>query len=906
MNDLQIRRTLVERGLESLESRIHEIMDAFAEMLSGIGEGDLAEHLPWLTASSPPKRDLADLPAIEIAQLYSIAFQLLDMVEERVSMMTRREREKALGEGAEKGLWPERLDSLKAMEISEQEIAHGLASMPVEPVFTAHPTEAKRASVRERHRIIYEVLLKLERDHYTTLERDLIRDRLISALEALWFTGEIHLERPTVKRELRNALFYLCDMFPDVVARLDQHLAKSWQGAGFAAKTLLEAGGGSPTRFGIWIGGDRDGHPFVTAEVTESTLSTLRDRARQLHRTELKHVAEQLTVSPTGRQIPDAVEARLETLVAELGRRGRSIWKRYGEEPWRALCHLLGEWTATSSEATPAQLKADLELLTESLRAVGCATLSTRLIQPLQRKLNVFGFHLAYLDVRQNSAFHDQAAEQLLQAAGIEDGGQFSQWPEEKRVAFLTEELCSARPCLQARQSAGPEADAVRDCYRVLANHWQRHRDGLGALIVSMTRQLSDLLLVHFFAREAGLVVYRDGELPTCPLQVVPLLETLSDLQSGAAIIDAYLSHPVAQRSLTLQARYGDTRVQQVMLGYSDSNKDAGILASQLGLHQAEREIHEAASRHGVEVRFFHGRGGTVSRGAGPVLWFVDSMPKGSLHRGLRMTEQGETIATKYAHLASATYNLEILQACSLHAGLAQKHGNQDSDHSVALMKPLAASSQAAYRALLEQDGFITFYRQATPIDALEKTRMGSRPSRRSGAASLDDLRAIPWVFSWTQARFYLPGWFGVGSALDALQREDPEAYTALVEGLRDSVFARYVFTNVESSVASASLELMQRYADLVREDAIRRQFMDRIETEYALTSQHLHTLFPQPLSERRPRFSRTLELREQPLTVLHGQQIALLRQWREDGGELPNDLLYMINAISSGLRTTG
>ncbi len=904
MNDSTAHRALVEHRLHSLESRIREIMDAFADMLEGIGKGTLARHLPW-RAGPEPRQEGTPLDPIEVAQLYSIAFQLLDMVEERVAMNTRREREKTFGAQAEKGLWPERLQSLKDLGLRQEDIAKGFGSILIEPVFTAHPTEAKRTSVRERHREIYQLLLKLEQEHYTDQERALIRDRLVSALEALWFTGEIHRERPTVKRELHNVLFYLCDMFPDVLARLDQHLAKSWEEAGFDSKVLAEAGDGSQTRFGLWIGGDRDGHPFVTAEVTAETLALLRKRAQHLYRSELRHAGERLTVSPNGRAAPPALQARLDELVECQGERGKAIRKRYREEPWRALCHLLGEWVVWGDVTHADALHADLTLIEDTLSAAGCARLGHQFLQPVKRKLGVFGFHLADLDVRQNSAFHDQAADQLFAVAGIEDGESFSRWSEDDRVAFLTSELASARPMLQGRQPAGPQADAVRDCYRVLAAHWKNYGDGLGALIVSMTRQLSDLLLVHLFAREAGLAVYRKGALPACPLQVVPLFETLADLRKGAVIVEAYLRHPVAQRSLALQE--SDPITQQIMLGYSDSNKDAGILASQLALHQAQREIYEVGQREGTEIRFFHGRGGTVSRGAGPIQWFVNTLPRGSLNRGLRMTEQGESIAAKYAHLASATYNLELLQACSLHAGLTQQHHAPDTDdESVSLMEPLAQSSQAAYRELIERVNFLSFYRQATPIDALEETRMGSRPSRRSQKASLDDLRAIPWVFSWTQARFYLPGWYGAGSALEALQRDHPAAYESLASALRDSGFVRYVFTNVESSLASSSLDLMHAYAGLVDEAPVRETFMNMIETEHAIATKHLRALFSQPLKERRPRFSRTLELRQAPLRTLHLQQIDLLRQWREHGGPLPNELLYIINAISSGLQTTG
>ncbi len=551
-----------------------------------------------------------------------------------------------------------------------------------------------------------------------------------------------------------------------------------------------------------------------------------------------------------------------------------------------------------------ADLAEDLDLMHDSLATIGAGRLAENTVGPITRKLETFGLHLAELDIRQNSEFHDRAAAQLLAAAGIEDGPDFASWPEERRVAFLSEELESPRPFLHPRQSAGQEADAVRDCYRVLAEHRRTRGAGIGALIVSMTRQLSDLLLVHLFAREAGLTTVVDGK-PTCPLQVVPLFETLDDLANGAGIVDSFLAHPVSRRNLSVAS--DPARVtQQVMLGYSDSNKDGGILASQWALHQAQDAIAKTGKDHGVAIRFFHGRGGTISRGAGPTNWFMRVLPHGSLCGDFRMTEQGETIARKYAYPEDAAYHLESLEACVTRSTVKHLRENTQQDPGIDLFPRLARASTKAYRQLLETEGFMQFYRQATPIDALEQTRMGSRPSRRTGGASLADLRAIPWVFSWTQARFYLPGWYGAGTALETLRTEAAKDYQRLADTISASTFARYVFTGVETNLFSANLELMRAYASLVEDNAVRERFMQRIEGEYQLLEERLADLFPKPIRERRPRYAKTVALRDEPLHVLHLQQVNMLREWRASGGELPRELIFSISAIASGLRTTG
>jgi phosphoenolpyruvate carboxylase len=462
--------------------------------------------------------------------------------------------------------------------------------------------------------------------------------------------------------------------------------------------------------------------------------------------------------------------------------------------------------------------------------------------------------------------------------------------------------------------SAGAEADTVIACHRVLAEHRKQFGSaGLGSLIVSMTRSVEDLLVVYVLAREAGLMEWGPEGL-ICPLPVVPLFETMADLEAGPGIVDAFLAHPITKRSLAACA--GDRQPGfQVMVGYSDSNKDCGIVASQCALHRGQSELSATIQKHGARPIFFHGRGGTVGRGAGPTHWFMEALPHGSLHGAMRMTEQGETIAQKYAHIGSAVYNAELLMASATAATASHRRSRSHEEPELGgLLERLASSSRDAYRALLHSPDFINFYRQATPIDALENARIGSRPARRTGQASLDDLRAIPWVFSWTQSRFYLPGWYGAGSALRSLKEGDPSGFQALGAALPSSPFLRYVLTNIESSLVSANADLMKAYAGLVENEAVRQRFLDAILGEFEETRILIEELFQGTFAERRPRLAYTLDIREAPLRVLHHQQVALLRHWRsllasgqtEAAEALIPDLLISINAIASGLRTTG
>jgi phosphoenolpyruvate carboxylase len=482
----------------------------------------------------------------------------------------------------------------------------------------------------------------------------------------------------------------------------------------------------------------------------------------------------------------------------------------------------------------------------------------------------------------------------------------------ERRRALLEREIVSPRPFAHPNTPLGPEATAVVECYRVLASHIARYgTSGLGPLIISMTRDVTDVLVVYLLAREAGLA-YATPEGLVCRLPVVPLFETIEDLEHSPQILAEILDHPVTRRSLRAQSQNGEL-VQQVMIGYSDSNKDGGILASQWALQRAQRAMSEVGAARGVRIRFFHGRGGTISRGAGPTNRFIAMLPPGSLNGDLRLTEQGEVIAQKYANRLTAAYNLELLLAgTTTHTLLHRRH--PPLPHPLEpVIERLAQQARAAYRDLIEREGFITFFRQATPIDVIEQSRIGSRPARRTGQATLADLRAIPWVFSWNQSRFYLPGWYGVGSALHALRDTDPAVWEELCAAQWNWPFLSYLLANVSTSLLTAHRPTMHAYASLVEDEVLRRDFLTLIDAEFERTVAALEAIFGMPLDRRWPQLAETLARRQIGLAPLHQQQIELLRQWRaqravdDPAAETTLiDLLLLVNAIAAGLRTTG
>ena len=907
---------LSNETVEKVREDLQFVMDCFREVLRDLGEDDLAAHLPW--GEDAPSG--ADQDPQHTAQGFSIAFQLLNMVEENAAVQLRRraEREGALADIS--GLWEHHLSRLRDQGLSDEQIAETLDEVRVEPVLTAHPTEAKRATVLEHHRRIYLLLAKRENTMWTPSERQDLRDDLKAELERLWRTGEIYLEKPDVASERRNVIHYLRNVFPDALPEVDRRLRRAWDEMGFDA-SLLDAPDRLPTlSFGNWVGGDRDGHPLVTAEVTRDTLADLRTNALQLLREQLTALTRQLSLSEFLQSPPDELQSRVEALADELGPNGRRAVERNPDEPWRQFVNLMIAQLPIQDDALsggphtydrPEGLRDDLRFLRRQLLAVDADRLARRDLDPVLRLVQTFGFHLAALDIRQNSQFHDQAVAQLLSAAGL-NGADFPDWDESERLAFLNEELSSPRPLTHPEMDLGPEAEAVLNCYRTVSDHIKTYGpEGIGALIISMTRSLSDLLAVYLLARETGLMRQTENG-PVCILPVVPLFETIDDLHNAPDILEAFLSHPMTQRSLAfLQDRNDrDTPVQQVMVGYSDSNKDGGILSSLWNLYRGQDELAAVGRAHDVRIRFFHGRGGTISRGAGPTHRFISALPHSSLEGDLRLTEQGETIAQKYANRLNAAYNLELLTAGTTGATCRDRHTENEPHDLEAVMGPLAERSRTAYQSLLQTDGFVSFFRKATPIDAIEASRIGSRPARRTGQPTLADLRAIPWVFSWSQARFYLSGWYGTGTALQWLHDEHPATFETVTE--QNVVWSplHYVISNVATSLATADPDIMRAYADLVPDDALRTRIMDAVEEEYARTQQMLEHIYSGPLPEQRPTVQHFLNLRQQGLKTLHRQQIDLLQTWRsnpeaEEDDVLPT-LLLTINAIANGLGTTG
>lgn len=917
---LKLLKDTLGKPYEDLEY----LLEALREILLENGEDKMASQIPWIN-------ELPDLAYKELSekhiQLYSLVFQLVNMVEVNGAVQNRRAKEDE-NLASVHGLWASNFKKLKDHKIDEKDIAIRLKEIRVEPVLTAHPTEAKRATVLEHHRELYLLLVMRENQMYTKKEMANIKHNVKQSLYRLWKTGEIFVEKPDVPSELRNILYYLINVFPEVIPVHDRRMVQAWEDMGFDTKTLYELDAWPKLSFGDWVGGDRDGHPLVTDKVTEETLRTLRLNSIVVIRRKLTDLVQHISFTADIEELDKAFKERMLQLKEQLGSRGDEAYSRNRGEAFRQFVNLVitklpvdtrrGHATEImeypGSYVKSKELLQDLKLLQQTMLSYGSRTIAYDDIHSAIRIVETFGFHLARVDVRQNSAFHDKAMQQLLEAAGFEDTN-FPEWEEEKRIEFINKELKSNRPFTHQKIKLSPNADAVISCLRVLEAHVSNYgTNSIGSLIVSMTRSVSDLLVVYLLAREAGLTIQTDeGLVSTLP--VVPLLETIEDLENGPEIMRGFLSHPFTERTLKYIQKLEETpkAVQQIMVGYSDSNKDGGIMASQWHLNKAQTKLYETGNAFDVKVRFFHGKGGSISRGAGPTHYFINSLPHSSIAGDLRLTEQGETIAQKYANKVNAEYNIELLTATTASASILSQFTERKPHPLANILERLASDSKSHYEHLMHEDGFIPYFREATPIDAIESSKIGSRPAKRTGANTLDDLRAIPWVFSWSQSRYNMTSWYGIGTAMSNLQKEDPKSYEEFKKAVKFDPFIRYVLTNVDTSLAATDEEVMKEYGSLVRDKNIRDKFLKYFLDELELTRKMLMDLLGAGIEHRRKNHYYSNQLRASLMVHLHKRQVKLLKQWREEKAnkdsnaeETQTELMLTINGIASAMRNTG
>ena len=914
---------LVQNKLSKVYDDLEFLLICLKEVMIESGEEELASSIPWISGSKNVETSHFSQKHL---QLYSTCFQLLNIVEVNGAVQNRRKTEDQKSLAAINGLWAYNLELLKEKGISPEEIAAQLPKVHVEPVLTAHPTEAKRTVMLEHLRNLYLLVVKRENQMYSQMEQNEIRKNIKIALHRIWRTSDVYTEKPDVGSELDNITHYLTQVFPSVIKLHDRRLIQAWQEAGFDQELIRKANKFPKITFGNWVGGDRDGHPLVTAEVTRKTLLKLREKAFEVISTELRTLQNNLSFNVPLKDLSFDFQQKYSTLYAGIRESKSSFKVKFKGEAFKQYMELILAKIPTiivpekfeedsASYQLPIQLLDDLYILKKGLINFGASEIAYTDLNDAIRIVTTFGFHLAKLDIRQNSQFNETALSQLMNAAQM-DGSAFLALSLDERIVFINSELTSSRPFTLPNLDLGNEAKASVDTYRIIRKHINRYSDqALGSIIVSMTRNVSDLLVVYLLEREAGLMLNTPNGLAS-KLPVVPLFETIDDLVHSAQILDEFLSHPITKNSLKLQQQTSgaDTMLQQVMIGYSDSNKDGGIFASQWYLYEAQSKLVEIGNKHNVKIRFFHGKGGSISRGAGPTHWFLKALPPGSINGDVRLTEQGETIERKYAHNYNAVYNIELLTAGTLAATILQKN-NPTKEHELSEeLNYLANHSMLVYKELTQQPGFIQFYEKATPIDAIEQSKIGSRPSRRTGTRSLSDLRAIPWVFSWSQCRFNITSWYGVGTTLEDMYEQEPEKFERLRKSVQNDPFVRYLLTNVDSSLTSSDENIFKKYANLAADVPDSAIFITKLSDELSRTRRMIDVLLKKPLVQRRENHYYSTLLRSEAMEPLHQHQADLLHQWRsftaegntEKADEVLFQLLRCINAIAGAIGFTG
>lgn len=882
---------LIERvRIEAFRVRREEVeRSAVAEMLDGV---DIAVALPLIRAFS--------------------YFVLLANLAEDIQRDRRRAAHEAAGEPPQDSSLAATYRKLDAAALDGSRVAELLADALVSPVITAHPTETRRRTVFDAQARITELMRLRLRYAENERERADLELRIRRQVLSLWRTALIRLARLRIQDEISVGLRYydltLFDVIPAINAEVRAALRSRWPGVELLPRPML--------RPGSWIGGDRDGNPYVTADVVRQAAFRAAGVAFERYLRELVELEKTLSLSARLVSVTPEVAALAET--------GYPDPDAYADEPYRrAVHHIRARLTATAQAAlgevppngldagarpypTPQAVLDDLDAIDASLRGSGDGLLADDRLAALRHAIETFGFHLQSLDLRQNSEVHEQVVAELLSWAGVHSD--YASLPEERRVELLAAELRTRRPLLgphaRLSESAAKELGIVRAARDVV--------DTLGAAavpnyIISMCTSVSDLLEAALLLKEGGLLDpgEPDGP-PSCPVGIVPLFETIEDLGAGAATLSAALEVGVYRDLVAAQGMR-----QEVMLGYSDSNKDGGYLAANWALYRAELDLIEVARKSGIRLRLFHGRGGTVGRGGGRSYDAILAQPAGAVRGSLRLTEQGEVIAAKYAEPGSAHRNLESLIAGTLESTLLDVEGlGADAEPSYGIMDDLAARARAAYARLVhETPGFVEYFRQSTPVAEVGDLNIGSRPASRKPTNSVADLRAIPWVMSWSQARVMLPGWYGTGAALEEWIGGDPQRLATLADLYRRWPFFRTVLSNLAQVMAKSDLDIAARYAELVDDVALREQIFGMIRDEHARTARmHAAITGNDHLLADNPSLAESIHNRFPYLEPLNQMQVELLRRLRagDDSELVKRGILLTMNGLATALRNSG
>jgi phosphoenolpyruvate carboxylase len=800
------------------------------------------------------------------------------------------------------------LRALQAAGVSRAKLQAWFDIALISPVLTAHPTEVRRKSVLDRETEVAKFLAERDGRLVTPTEAAAAEQALSRVVLTLWQTSLLRLGRPTVIDEVANGLSYYDHTFfrelPRLYGELEDELAAIdpiWNNT--EVPSFL--------RIGSWIGGDRDGNPFVTADVLRQAIAMQCKVALGFYLDEVHLLGAELSLNRS--------RVSISTQLQDLLRRSPDASPRRESEPYRlAIAGIYARLVATARGfghevlprravtnaqpyATAAEFHDELDILHRSLSANGSALLARGRLRALRRAVDAFGFHLASIDLRQNADVHERVLAELFRTGS---GADYGQMPEQSRTALLLAELATARPLISPFVTYSEETASEIDILRTAADlNRQYGMQAVTNYVISKAESVSDVLEVALLLKEVGLLRPLEGQL--C-LNIVPLFETIDDLHNCGTVMDQLLA--ITDYTRLLQSRGG---VQEVMLGYSDSNKDGGFLTSGWELYKAEVALIEVFRRSGVALRIFHGRGGSVGRGGGPSYDAVLAQPGGAVEAGIRVTEQGEVIAGKYLNPELGRHNLNHLVAAALEVALLHPEDPAPRPEFMAAMEELSAHAYRAYRALVyETPGFERYFWESTVIDEIANLHIGSRPASRKKSTRIEDLRAIPWVFGWAQCRLMLPGWYGFGAAVKAFTEGQPAYGMPLLRSMaREWPFFQTLLSNMDMVLAKSDIGIASRYKDLVEDVESRESIFSRICAEWESTRHALLAILEQrDFLERNPALARALRDRFPYIDPLNHVQLELLKRYRAgDSDERVIQAIHLtINGIAAGLRNSG
>ncbi|MFN3426598.1 MAG: phosphoenolpyruvate carboxylase [Candidatus Thermochlorobacter sp.] len=806
----------------------------------------------------------------------------------------------------------------KQSGISADELQALLSKLSIEPTLTAHPTEAVRQSVLLKRRNIASLLERLNQPNLTPNERNDTIDELAAIITALWQTDNVREGSLTVFEEVRNQLYYLENIFwdtlPKLYADLEKALSKFYPGYTFHIPPFL--------RIRSWTGGDRDGHPFVTHEVTRDTLRFLKSEVLKKYIASIEAAIIELSSSLNRVSVSEELKTSLARdeqaygrNVIEAGWAGRNF-----NEPYRiklryvsyrlsqTLASLDAEHMLTGAYCSEEEFLDDLRVVERSLIANKGQRIANAQVRKLIRRAEIFGFSFFILDIRQHSSKHTQALDEIVSSLRLLPK-RYSEMSEMEKREWLSQEIQTRRPLVPYKLSFSEETNEVMRTFRQIRRSLESiSRRAIDTYIISMTAEVSHVLEVMLFAKEAALIRHTDSDDFQSDLNIVPLFETISDLQHADDFMRQLFEMPVYQKQLRARGM-----LQEIMIGYSDSSKDGGLLASNWALYNAQLRLKACAERYGVKLKLFHGRGGTVGRGGGaPVHQAILAQPKGTIDGRIKLTEQGEIISSKYATPHIATRNLELTTTAVMIASLDAMHEPDPKPEWLHVMSEMSAAAFKAYRAFVyDNPRFVEYFYEATPIEIISEMKIGSRPSRRHGARRIEDLRAIPWVFAWTQSRATLPSWLSVSDGFDAVLANGTPM-TLLQEMYEDWRFFRTLIDSMQMSLSKCDIRVAEEYSKLVSDAALGREIFHAIETRFYHTIDLICKITSQQmLLENNPILRRSLRAREPYIDPLSYIQVIAMKKYRScNNEEMRKKLLAVlrdsVNSVAAGIRNTG